>query len=156
MFFDRHTGDWVAAQEASSENIPQEPFLAIARARIEGRVLIGETSKVQQYERGVGATEMAYCGIRDGGTEGVVEPIQDDSEALAILRDCSVVLGLHPDSAAEPLIDFALRYVADCFFENKSVRCFLTYAATNRFEKPFAVVPCCTCSKEFPDRMLNQ
>jgi hypothetical protein len=47
---------------------------------------------------------------------------------LQLLEDCSIVVGLHPDQATEPIVDFALE-------NNKS----------------FAVVPCCvvklhTCS----------
>jgi hypothetical protein len=45
------------------------------------------------------------------------------------LAECSVVLGMHPDQATDAIVDFALE-----------------------FGKPFAVVPCCTYSKEFPKR----
>ena len=55
--------------------------------------------------------------------------IEDYAEALKVVRTCSVVVGLHPDQAAEHLVRFAL--------ENR---------------KPFAVVPCCVYSKDFPQR----
>jgi hypothetical protein len=45
------------------------------------------------------------------------------------LSECSIVLGMHPDQATDAIVDFALE-----------------------FGKPFAVVPCCTYSKEFPKR----
>ena len=46
-----------------------------------------------------------------------------------MLRDCSIVVGMHPDSATESLVDFALAH-----------------------GKPFAVVPCCVCAVDFPKR----
>eukprot|EP00658_Telonema_sp_P-2_P039889 TRINITY_DN28502_c0_g1_i1.p2 TRINITY_DN28502_c0_g1~~TRINITY_DN28502_c0_g1_i1.p2 ORF type:complete len:251 (+),score=61.58 TRINITY_DN28502_c0_g1_i1:53-805(+) len=48
-----------------------------------------------------------------------------------VLLGCSCVAGMHPDQAAEPIVDWAL--------------------GTG---KPFAVVPCCVYSKEFPHRRL--
>eukprot|EP01042_Synura_sphagnicola_P005435 gene5435-6935_t len=61
--------------------------------------------------------------------------INDFNEAVRVIRDCSIVVGMHPDQgtydasyqAAEHIIDFCL---ANC--------------------KPFAVVPCCVYSKQFP------
>jgi hypothetical protein len=43
------------------------------------------------------------------------------------LLHCSVVVGMHPDQATEPLVDFALRA-----------------------KLPFAVVPCCVHAKKTP------
>lgn len=55
-----------------------------------------------------------------------------DRHALVeILRNCSVVVGLHPDQATEPLVDTALA-----------------------LRKPFAVVPCCVFAAETPGRVL--
>ena len=51
------------------------------------------------------------------------------AEACRVLRDCSVVVGMHPDAATESAVDFAI--------------------ATG---KPFAVVPCCVCAVDFPQR----
>jgi hypothetical protein len=48
-----------------------------------------------------------------------------------IFRNCSAIVGLHPDQATEAIVDFAL-------FHNK----------------PFAVIPCCVYAKEFPKRKL--
>jgi hypothetical protein len=45
-------------------------------------------------------------------------------ENFAQFKDCSAVIGMHPDQATEAIVDFALEY-----------------------KKPFAVVPCCV----FPD-----
>ena len=46
------------------------------------------------------------------------------SENWHLFKDCSIIVGMHPDQATEPIIDFAIQ-----------------------FKKPFAVVPCCV----FPD-----
>ena len=42
-----------------------------------------------------------------------------------ILACCSCVVGLHPDGASDAIVDFALEY-----------------------NKPFAILPCCTFSKQ--------
>mmetsp|Transcript_76482 Transcript_76482/g.224461 ORF Transcript_76482/g.224461 Transcript_76482/m.224461 type:complete len:439 (+) Transcript_76482:38-1354(+) len=55
-----------------------------------------------------------------------------DEEVADLLSDCSAVVGMHLDGAAEAVVDFALR-----------------------FKKPFAIVPCCVCSKDFPRRTLS-
>ena len=52
-------------------------------------------------------------------------------EAWRVLHECSIVVGLHPDSATESIVDFALA-----------------------MNKPFAVVPCCVCAVDFPNRRL--
>ena len=51
-------------------------------------------------------------------------------EACRILRECSVAVGMHPDSATESIVDYALA-----------------------MGKPFAVVPCCVCAVDFPLRV---
>ncbi|KAG1678732.1 hypothetical protein FOA52_012771 [Chlamydomonas sp. UWO 241] len=51
----------------------------------------------------------------------------------ALLADCSLVVGLHPDQATEPLLQFAL----EC-------------------RKPFALVPCCVFPSLFAHRRLKQ
>jgi hypothetical protein len=53
-------------------------------------------------------------------------------EAWHVLRNCSAVVGMHPDAATESILDFAL--------------------ATN---KPFAIVPCCVFATDYPWRMLD-
>lgn len=52
-------------------------------------------------------------------------------EALRLLTGCSMVLGMHPDQAAGPIIDLALA-----------------------LDKPFALVPCCVFASQFPRRRL--
>ena len=59
--------------------------------------------------------------------------IDDPGDALQVLLGASVVVGLHPDQATEPAIDHALR-----------------------LRVPFAVVPCCVYSLEFPKRHLKE
>ena len=55
--------------------------------------------------------------------------VGDFDEAKRLVAGASIVVGMHPDQGAEPLVDFAL---------------------TNG--KPFAVVPCCVYGKDFPKR----
>ena len=62
-------------------------------------------------------------------TDGV--EVLDAEKALQLLRQCSVVVGLHPDQAVGSLIDFALEH-----------------------KKPFACIPCCVYWKTFPRRRL--
>lgn len=58
------------------------------------------------------------------------DPPPPELDALLLtLLDCSCVLGMHPDAATEPAVALALA-----------------------LNKPFAVVPCCLCSQQFPKR----
>ncbi|DBB06504.1 TPA: hypothetical protein ACH3X1_012055 [Trebouxia sp. C0004] len=61
-----------------------------------------------------------------GGTD-----ITDMDLARRIIQECSVIVGIHPDQAAEPIINFA-----------------------QRTSRPFAMVPCCVYPMEFPRRRL--
>lgn len=55
--------------------------------------------------------------------------VESFEEARTLVHDCSLLVGMHPDQAAEHLIDFGLRN-----------------------QKPFAVVPCCVYHRQFPHR----
>ena len=46
--------------------------------------------------------------------------------------DIRLVVGLHPDEATEPLVDYSVQFSLD-----------------------FAVIPCCVFSKDFPERRLR-
>lgn len=59
------------------------------------------------------------------------QPTLQWQNVQTILKNCSIVVGLHPDQAAEAIVDFGLAQ-----------------------KKPFALIPCCTFSKEFPGRKL--
>jgi hypothetical protein len=50
-----------------------------------------------------------------------------------LFSDCSLVVGLHPDQATEPILDFAVQQ-----------------------RLPFAIMPCCVFPRLFPDRRLQQ
>ena len=52
-----------------------------------------------------------------------------DEDTARLWRECSVVVGLHPDEATSPIVECARRH-----------------------GKPFAVVPCCVYPKMFPER----
>lgn len=56
----------------------------------------------------------------------------DIDDIMDLLLNCSIVVGMHPDQATEPLVDLALA-----------------------LGKPFAVVPCCVYAVEFPWRRLE-
>jgi hypothetical protein len=51
------------------------------------------------------------------------------SASADLWRECSVVLGMHPDEATEDIVDLALAH-----------------------DKPFAIVPCCVFWKRDPHR----
>lgn len=50
-----------------------------------------------------------------------------------LLENCSCVVGMHPDQAAEGIVDFAIK-----------------------MKKPFALIPCCVYSKQFPRRFTSK
>jgi hypothetical protein len=52
-------------------------------------------------------------------------------DGAALMRTCSAIVGMHPDQAAGAIVDAALR-----------------------FNKPFAVVPCCVFPNRFPERTV--
>ena len=54
------------------------------------------------------------------------------SEVRRRFLQCSVLVGMHPDAATEPIVDFALRH-----------------------HIPFAVVPCCVHARASPNRRLE-
>lgn len=55
--------------------------------------------------------------------------VREYDEARSIVRDCSIVVGMHPDQAAEHILDFAILN-----------------------NKPCAFIPCCVYSNQFPRR----
>jgi hypothetical protein len=57
--------------------------------------------------------------------------ITSASDAVKLLQKCSIIVGMHPDQAAEAIVDFAITH-----------------------NKPFACVPCCVYGAEFPGRKL--
>jgi hypothetical protein len=61
-----------------------------------------------------------------------VMSVEEKSQLRSLLQQCSVVVGMHPDEATEPLVDFAIG-----------------------LNKPWAVVPCCVFAHAFPGRTLR-
>jgi hypothetical protein len=57
--------------------------------------------------------------------------VKDLQAAQDLVASCSALVGMHPDQAAEHLVDFALK--------NK---------------KPFVLIPCCVYHKQFPYRFV--
>ena len=58
--------------------------------------------------------------------------LQDSTSKNEQEPNCDIIIGMHPDQATEPIIDMALKY-----------------------QKPFAVVPCCVFAHENPHRRLK-
>eukprot|EP00038_Savillea_parva_P013851 m.212969 g.212969 ORF g.212969 m.212969 type:complete len:472 (-) comp26317_c0_seq1:86-1501(-) len=107
-------------------------FFERATQQATGRVLVGETSKVQVYTKGQSKEDMTVRDDPDAGKLNAVIPVSDHRAALHTLRNASMFVGLHTDGAAEPMIDLALQ-----------------------MGKPFACVPCCACSRDFPSRKFR-
>lgn len=71
----------------------------------------------------------------------LAEPLVGAGESLTaithpysnVIKNCSLIVGLHPDDATEALVDMALR-----------------------LHKPFAVSPCCVMTKLFPNRIQQR
>eukprot|EP01012_Entosiphon_sulcatum_P040504 TRINITY_DN5415_c0_g1_i1.p1 TRINITY_DN5415_c0_g1~~TRINITY_DN5415_c0_g1_i1.p1 ORF type:complete len:383 (-),score=35.16 TRINITY_DN5415_c0_g1_i1:5-1153(-) len=74
---------------------------------------------------------MSYA-VSEDACENEVEEITEYSDAVKIVENCSVVVGMHPDQAAEHIVDFCVAH-----------------------RRPFAIVPCCLYTKEFPRRLLQ-
>ncbi|GMF30373.1 unnamed protein product [Phytophthora lilii] len=55
----------------------------------------------------------------------------ENAENVQLVEQSSLLLGMHPDEATDPIFDVAIKFV-----------------------KPFAVVPCCVFGQKFPDRRL--
>lgn len=134
IFFDSSVIDWVGTKVETKENkedcaadngMEQVSFFQRALRTASEAVLVGESPIVLR----------AQCAKKNDGSKDMdarpAHRIVADTDAIMVLQSCSVVLGLHLDGAAEAAVDFALR-----------------------FNKPFAIVPCCTCSKQFPRRVL--
>lgn len=51
---------------------------------------------------------------------------------ISQIKERNIIIGMHPDQATEPIVDMALKY-----------------------QKPFAVVPCCVFAHENPHRRLK-
>ena len=101
------------------------------------QVLIGESSRKQNYVKVDGQLERPAAAARscDGaaGRDGARSAIRRSAKsARAAHVSADLLVGLHCDGAAEPIVDFALA-----------------------LGKAFAIVPCCTCSKQFPRRRMN-
>ena len=117
LFFDGALVNWAATGG--------DAFFAAAARRWTEQVLIGESSRKQNYAKVAGRLELLP-------PPPDVAPETDEwsaASARAALSAADLLAGLHCDGAAEPIIDFALAH-----------------------GKAFAIVPCCTCSKQFPRR----
>lgn len=86
----------------------------------------------QQTSESVVASNPQEARTDSGCVEGEGELVAtrvDEGNIVSVLAHSSVVVGLHPDSATDAIVDFALQA-----------------------NKPFAIVPCCIFSKQEPQR----
>ncbi len=70
----------------------------------------------------------------DGSDVGPSDGVSEDDECTwrrQLLASASIIVGMHPDQATEAIVDAALRY-----------------------DRSFAVVPCCVFSRQFPWRTI--
>ena len=72
---------------------------------------------------------MMPAGCLEEGGEGGREEEEEERRLREVLKDCSVVCGMHPDQATDNIFEAALA-----------------------FGKPVACVPCCVFAREFPHR----
>jgi hypothetical protein len=88
--------------------------------------------------------------IRLRDMEGGIE-ILDHLEACDIVKNCSIVVGMHPDQVRQSLP--SLSSLTPSVTPRQAVEHIIDFALLNN--KPFAVVPCCVYHKQFPHRSLS-
>ena len=107
-------------------------------AEHEGAVAAAEAAAGEQNEAAIAPDGSKAAGgasgIIDGGTFRQIQALFDEqlwssSHGQNLLGSCSLVLGMHPDQATEPILQYSM--------------------ATG---KPFAIVPCCVFPRLFPTR----
>ena len=99
----------------------------------------GEISQ-RLAEANISSTVIDPRDCRKGRDRGVKHILQNfdssmwnDASFEPLLRKCSCVVGMHPDQATEPIVDFAIA-----------------------MNKPFAVIPCCVFPKQSVFRTNQQ
>jgi hypothetical protein len=140
LFFNSELLAWTTGDnDDDDDDDDDDAFFAEAARRWTQEVLIGESSRKQNYVKVDGQLELlppppdlatAPDGVADGVADGALS--WSAKSARAALVSADLLVGLHCDGAAEPIVDFALAH-----------------------GKAFAIVPCCTCSKQFPRRRIN-
>lgn len=73
------------------------------------------------------------CQAVDSQTRSQQDLLSDWKQLETLMRDCSIIIGFHPDQPTEAIVDWALR-----------------------LDKPFAVLPCCEHASLFPLRRVPQ
>ena len=153
-----------------SEKVPsvgtaEDKFFQQALQRVFKEVLIGESSRKQRYQKLVDgrlellsppetklppSTTAAIIRSKSSAVAGEFSTTQQQDNRVSectentqlwtaesaystLVSGASLIVGLHCDGAAEPIVDFALAH-----------------------NKAFAIVPCCTCSKQFPRRRITK
>ena len=116
------------AEDGASTNDGQLDYSATRREHV--------SQEVEKGDRLLKEGEDGDGGETQKGKETEEVHYMDDSVSWGNVRDvvqnCSLIVGLHPDQATDAILRFAL--------------------STG---KPFAIVPCCVYSKDFPHRRLE-
>jgi len=106
-----------------------DTLLALRRKGVSGKLSLVDPRQrpVSKGQR----KEMKACQVEEPYFTYYEHLFNDEFLAghLDQLEDVSLIVGMHPDQATEPIVDFALS-----------------------MNIPFAVVPCCVYSREFPHR----
>ena len=84
---------------------------------------VGEEVGVGESERKTSGMDTTVSKEEDDAVALPDTTVRDHSTAMNIVQQCTLVLGMHPDQAAGPIVEFAVA-----------------------FNKSFAVVPCCVYS----------
>lgn len=88
-----------------------------------------------EQEAVISSKEKRECddgGDGDDDGDDIIDDASTYEDVLETILCSSMAIGLHPDQAAEAIVDFAIRN-----------------------NKPFAIVPCCVYSRDFPHRRLK-
>ena len=122
--------EYAAATAAAVDGAATGPsdtstFLSIRMPDVFCEMFFADDSADEDVAQGDADNSISKTDVKTNTSIGASEGLR------AAKRRCDVVVGMHPDQATEPIVDFSLRH-----------------------KKPFAIVPCCVFPKENPRRRL--
>ena len=97
----------------------------------EGTAAVVAGSSVAEEGSAIVPPPKVSKGRRSGRRQQMCAVAAESAALTYAKRMCDVVVGMHPDQATEPILDFALKH-----------------------KKPFAIVPCCVFPRENPHRRV--
>jgi hypothetical protein len=134
-------GPWLYDDGSPSTHMPDEtsqqddarggrpPAPEPEPAQLDGGQLVGNAKGAGAGAKGGRGRRTGEGGSSSGGPGELAAVRVEESEIKSVLVRSSVVVGLHPDGATDAIVEFALQT-----------------------GKPFAIIPCCIFSKQFPNR----